>query len=609
MTPAIDYDMDLRNEWGKFKLQACAPVFSLDLLSDSNQDSRISSQVIELLNLSPRDTILDVGCLRGEFLLELARRGFPHISGLDISPYLLQWARFAAKESDISVVFKEGDPRTMPYSQSTFDVVVLRGNVLGTYESAQGDLKVLKEAFRVLKPNGKIFVEVFGKEILQKNLPPQNWEWKNQKYIISRQQLFSSESQRIVTREVITDAQKSVVSDRFFAVKIYTPDSVTDLLTRAGFEIPHFHNSHPRVLRLTAISQKTVSAAPPRPPKQERVVGIVFGTPHKSDRVKPSPIYDEDSLYTNDIMLTSMRELPGYQFIILQNHDTLFTDITRLKGRIDYVFNLCDEGFNNDVRYEMHIPAILDMLKVPYTGGTPHCLSICADKSIMRGIAIEMGIPVAQGMFVHPGETSYDIPFPFPVIIKPATGNSSFAITQRSVAHNYEEFFDAISEVQARVGHNEALLVEEFLPGADLSVGIIGNPPSSYLVLPITQEDYTALSADLPSICGYEAKWLPDSPYNVVKSVPAQLPSTTREFVSEYSAKLFTRLECRDYARFDWRLDGQGVPRLLEINPNCGTTWDGHLYHMARHHGMSYADMLAAILHAAEDRLGLPPLT
>jgi D-alanine-D-alanine ligase len=68
---------------------------------------------------------------------------------------------------------------------------------------------------------------------------------------------------------------------------------------------------------------------------------------------------------------------------------------------------------------------------------------------------------------------------------------------------------------------------------------------------------------------------------------------------------LFRRLECRDYARFDWRLDGQGQPRLLEVNPNPGWCWDGHLAKMAALEGMSYADMLAAILQTADRRIRL----
>jgi D-alanine-D-alanine ligase len=71
----------------------------------------------------------------------------------------------------------------------------------------------------------------------------------------------------------------------------------------------------------------------------------------------------------------------------------------------------------------------------------------------------------------------------------------------------------------------------------------------------------------------------------------------------ECCLKLFERLECRDYCRFDWRLDSEGIPKLLEVNPNPGWCWDGHLAKMAAIDGMSYDNMLRTILEAAEKRL------
>ncbi|MEO0169687.1 MAG: D-alanine--D-alanine ligase, partial [candidate division WOR-3 bacterium] len=108
-----------------------------------------------------------------------------------------------------------------------------------------------------------------------------------------------------------------------------------------------------------------------------------------------------------------------------------------------------------------------------------------------------------------------------------------------------------------------------------------------------------------PKICGYEAKWLPDSPYWKIKSIPANLPENTEKFIVECCLKLFERLGCKDYARFDWRLDSEGNPKLLEVNPNPGWCWDGHLAKMANIAGISYADMLRMILEAAEKRLNL----
>lgn len=113
------------------------------------------------------------------------------------------------------------------------------------------------------------------------------------------------------------------------------------------------------------------------------------------------------------------------------------------------------------------------------------------------------------------------------------------------------------------------------------------------------------LPPGLPHICGYEAKWLPESPYWNIRSVPANLPEDIEKFIIECCLKLFERFEARDYCRFDWRLDSRGFPKLLEVNPNPGWCWDGHLAKMAKFAGLSYAGMLKAILEAAERRLGL----
>jgi len=141
------------------------------------------------------------------------------------------------------------------------------------------------------------------------------------------------------------------------------------------------------------------------------------------------------------------------------------------------------------------------------------------------------------------------------------------------------------------------------MTGKDLSVGIIGNPPESYTVLPIIEEDYSSLPEGLPKICGYEAKWLPESPYWNIRSIHAELPEEVERKLIEWCLKLFERLECRDYARFDWRLDAQGNPKLLEVNPNLGWCWDGHLAKMVAFAGMSYTGMLENILKSAAARM------
>src|SRR5690606_30767061 len=124
-------------------------------------------------------------------------------------------------------------------------------------------------------------------------------------------------------------------------------------------------------------------------------------------------------------------ELKGYQFKYLNNHDSLISDIVKLKekDKVNFVFNLCDEGYDNEALKELHIPSLLEIINLPYTGSGPHCLAFCYDKSLVRGIAREMGIPVPEAFFIKPNDVIFELSFNFPVIVKPNLGDSSFGIT------------------------------------------------------------------------------------------------------------------------------------------------------------------------------------
>lgn len=284
----------------------------------------------------------------------------------------------------------------------------------------------------------------------------------------------------------------------------------------------------------------------------------------------------------------------------------MIDELMKKRDKISFVLNLCDEGYYNDPTKELHITALLEMLQINYSGANPQCLAYCYDKSLVRGIAKEIGIPVPNAVFINPEELSFELPFSYPVIVKPNFGDSSFGITQNSVVYSNEQLLKAVSEIKEGIGYGKPILVEEYLTSNDISVGIIGNPHiSNYTILPIVEEDYSDLPEDLPRICGYEAKWDPESPYSRVKSKVADIPEETKRAVEEWCLMLFIRLECRDYARFDWRLDEEGIPKLLEVNPNPGWCWDGHLAKMSDFYGWTYSEMLNGIINAVEERLEL----
>jgi len=589
-----------------------------DIVDDRNITRNEVDLFSSILGLSSDDKILDLCCGQGRHSIELAARGFKQVEGIDRSHYLIQRAKANAKKDSIKVRFREGDARKLPFSPDSFKSVMILGNSFGYFETVQDDLRVLKEVFRVLQPWGKLLIDITDGDYMREHYQPRSWEWIDKKMFVCRERSLSADGDRLISREVITHVEKGVVEDQFYAERLYTPGKLVDLISSAGFSDFSVHGEIASVTDrnqdlgmmehrtiVTATARKEWTAVKRKPKESLKDVIVVMGDPHKPDALKPLAVFDDDDFYTIDQLTTALRELKGYHFSTLNNHDTLIEDLVKLKGKYDLVMNLCDEGFDNDPRKELHVPALFEQLNIPYTGAGPQCLAYCYDKSLVRGIAKEMGIPVPEAFFIKPEDTTFELPFGFPVIVKPNFGDSSFGITQRSVANNLEELLNAISEIREKFGYEKPILVEEFLVGKDLSVGIIGNAPSSYTVLPITEEDYSHVPEDLPRICGYEAKWSPDSPYWNIKSIPAELPEETEKNIVEWCTKLFDRLECRDYARLDWRLDGDGNPKLLEVNPNPGWCWDGHLAKMAKIIGMSYSDMLLAIIQAAEQRLGI----
>jgi D-alanine-D-alanine ligase len=616
--PVPNLEVHVRPDWWRAIFNSLYLKTDADVVDDQKITKTEVDVLLEILRPATEDHILDLCCGQGRHSLELGRRGFKSVEGVDRSHYLINKAKSCAKREGLSVRFKEGDARRLICPADAFDVVLILGNSFGYFETTQDDLKAVREVFRVLKPWGRLMLDLADGEYIREHFQPRSWEWIDKKRFVCRERSTSVDGQRLISRELITHTEKGVLADQFYAERLYTREGVAELLKTAGFSQITFHGTltpdsqrnqdlgmmEQRML-VTAQVRKEWSPIRRRPKEGQRNVVVLLGDPTKPDHLKPSSVFDDDDFYTIDRLKEALRELKNHQFTYLSNHDTLIPDLTRLHGKVDFAFNLCDEGYNNDARKELHVPALLDKLDIRYSGAGPQCLAYCYDKSLARGMAKELGIPVPEACFVKPGDNTFELPLGFPVIVKPNFGDSSFGITQQSVANHLEELFEAISEMRERFHYNRPILVEEFLPGKDISVGVIGNPPASYVVLPMIREDYSALPEGLPRICGYEAKWSPDSPYWNLTSVPADLPEDTEKMLADWCLQLFERFECLDYARFDWRLDADGAPKLLEVNPNPGWCWDGHLAKMARLAGMSYGEMLDRILHAAEERLGL----
>ncbi|MEX0822643.1 MAG: methyltransferase domain-containing protein [Rhodothermales bacterium] len=614
--PVDDLEPFVPAEWWRALFGSTYLLTDADVM-DASVTEMETSRFIELLQLLPDESVLDLCCGHGRHAIELARRGYSRVEGLDRSRYLIRKAREAARREGLSMRFREGDSRRLSYPARTFDAVLLAGNSFGYFDSREENLKVLQESGRVLKENGRLLLDVVDANYLREHFAPRSWEWLDARHFVCRERTLSEDGSRLFSREVITNTEEGVLADQFYAECLFNDEELRSLLEEAGFEDVEPAGSHaPPSQRMqdtgmmghrtifTARRGRRVSAADTRHAARKRHVAVVMGDPRLPDDMKLGGVFDEDDFYTIDQLREALRSLDGYEITYVDDHAKLVDRIKELSD-LDFVLNLCDEGYMNDPRKEMHVPALLDVAGVPYSGAGPQCLAFCYDKSLVRGVAREMGIPVPEARFVRPGTSTIDlVDVGYPVIVKPNSGDCSVGITAQSVAYTPDDLAVSLKTVRSQVGTHRPLLVEEFLTGKDLTIGIIGNAAGGYTVLPVTEDDYSGLPPDLPPICGYEAKWLPESPYMLdVQTVLADISDATRGLIEECSIALFERLGCRDYARFDWRLDAAGHPRLLEANPNPGWCWDGHLAKQAAFAGHSYSDMLQRILDAAERRV------
>lgn len=146
-----------------------------DVVDDPLVTQKEVDKILEVLNLKKDDKILDLCCGQGRHSLELARRGFTQVEGLDRSHYLNQRGKTESRRQGLPVKFREGDARKLPYATDSFDCVLILGNSFGYFELAHEDVKVIKEVFRVLKPWGRVLIDITDGNYLKQNYLPRSW--------------------------------------------------------------------------------------------------------------------------------------------------------------------------------------------------------------------------------------------------------------------------------------------------------------------------------------------------------------------------------------------------------------------------------------------------
>lgn len=613
--PLENLEHYLQTDWWKEIFNATYLKTDGDVVENEENTRKDIDLVMELMEMSPKDAVLDVCCGQGRHVLELVRRGFKQVTGIDRSRYLI---RVAKKRRDAlhcpSVRFLEGDARKIRLHGNAFDKILIMGNSFGYFEQQDDDEKVLAEMLRLLKSKGTLFLDVTDGEYMSKHFQPRSWEWIGPKQLVCRERSLAHDRCRLISREVVIHSEQGVLVDQFYAERLYHFEDLNRLLKKVGFEDVVLHRSeHSLSLRnqdLGMMEHRLLITAR-APEKREKVASkkekpfscqVILGDPRLPDKVKLGGKFNPEDMEAVHKFKEALSEIKSFSFKYFDNHKSLIGDI--INNKIKFVFNLCDEGFHNEAQKELHVPALLEMERIPYSGSNPATLALCYNKSHVRNIANNLGIAVPEEVYVSP-QGNLPIPFAhFPALIKPAMGDGSIGITQRGVVKDFDALMHELEHV-GKLLPGIPILIQEYLSGREYSVGLIGNGPSCE-ALPVLEVDYSNLPKGLPHILGYESKWDPTSPYwSEISYKPAQLEEEKLNYLIEQSKLLFTHFGCCDYARIDWREDRQGRIKLLEINPNAALCWDGKLSMMASFAKMSYAELLKKVLLCALERNNL----
>ncbi len=253
-------------------------------------------------------------------------------------------------------------------------------------------------------------------------------------------------------------------------------------------------------------------------------------------------------------------------------------------GAVDLVFNYA-AGIWGRAR-EAQVPALLEALRVPYTGADAWTLTICIDKAIVKGLWRDAGlltppcrlIDDVAGLAGVAGELGG-----FPLFVKPAREGSSKGVSARSVVHSEAALVDQAALLLASY---RPLLVETYLPGREFSVGVLGSGPAAE-ALDVVEIMHSA--ASLVDVLGKKA-WTPQTFQPVADNA-------LRGELCALGLRAYQSVGCQAIGRVDIRMDRAGNPQLLEVNPNPGLhPTRSAMPALARLAGLSYADLIARVV-------------
>ena len=296
---------------------------------------------------------------------------------------------------------------------------------------------------------------------------------------------------------------------------------------------------------------------------------------------------------TIDIIASAI-ESQGFKLKRIGNVSCLLDKIDNLG--VDMVFNI-SEGIRGRNR-ESQVPILLEMGGIPFVGADALTLGLTLDKIMAKKIFIAEGIPTPRYLEIRSVDEMINSDhLNFPLIVKPRFEGSSKGLSERSRVENLEELKRQAEFIIKT--YREPALVEEFIRGEEFTVALVGNEPAE--VFPPVQ---IKIDGELKlNDMFYTFSRISSEKLEYV--CPALISPDLNKKISDIALKVYRAVECRDFGRVDFRVDNEGNPYVLEINPlPCLSTEDVFMT-IAKAIGVTYEDMIGKILKAAFNRYDL----
>ncbi len=328
---------------------------------------------------------------------------------------------------------------------------------------------------------------------------------------------------------------------------------------------------------------------------------VLFDLARRADPVETfseRALKEEDKPTEADV-LRCLKGL-GHEVETLAVFDNVAGILEKLKAYSpDVVFNLT-ESFYHDRSHEPNIPALLELMKVRYTGSGPEALLLCKDKALAKKVLTYHRVRLPRFVVSHRVRPLRRLRrFIYPAFVKPVSEESSDGISQASFARMEDEAIERARFIHQKF-HCDAL-IEEYIEGRELYLSVLGN--NRLTVFPPREIFFEQVPEDAPKIATFRAKWNDAyrKKWGIKNDAAGPLPAGVHENLARLARRIYRLLKIRGFGRIDVRLTSKGEVFVIEANPNPSLAQDEDFERAAAEAGTGYDMLIQQILDAASE--------